>query len=118
MADQPTTVSALSLKNSRKALTNLATNEALAYLEAALHSLQGLSESLKNGDPLAMEEKRQLERALLRFRMELGDAKVLADRGLAYCQDWAQQLQQPPTYQADGTFLQGSSDRHELSLEA
>lgn len=118
MPDDPTTVLVPSLKASRNALTSLATSDALQHLEAALQSLQGLSESLQKGDPMAMEEKRQLERALLRFRVELQDAKVLADRGLAFCQDWALQLEPPPSYQANGAYLRGGIERHELSLDA
>jgi len=107
-----------SLGKAQDALTQLATQDALEHLQAALLSLQGLTASLQNGDRLPAGEQRELERSLLRFRSELRDAGVLADRGLAYCQDWARQLQPPAGYQANGVFTTNAVDRHELSLEA
>lgn len=106
------------LSAAQQALAALATKDALQHLQAALQSLQGLSESLRRGEPLAMEEKRQLERSLLRLRSEIRDAGVLAARGLAYCEDWAHQLEPPPVYQANGEVRQANQERHEVSFEA
>ena len=107
-----------SIRDAQWALAELATQDALTHLEAALRSMQSLSSSLQKGDRLPAAEKRTLERELLRFRSELRDATVLAERGLAYCQDWAQQWQSPTAYQSNGTFATGACERHELSLEA
>ena len=107
-----------SLAEAQNALAQLATEDALEHLQAALRSLEGLAAALQNGDRLQAGEQRQLERSLLRFRSELRDAGILADRGLAYCQDWAGQLQPPAGYQANGVFTTNAVERHELSLEA
>jgi hypothetical protein len=113
----------LSLTEAQGALAQLATDDAVRHLESALLSLQGLGNSLKNGDRLQASEQRLLERSLLRFRAELRDARILADRGLAYCQNWTQQMQPPVTYQSNGVvgdvrFVSMSKDLHQLSLEA
>ncbi len=100
------------------ALIGLAPQEALEHLQAALRSLQSLTATLQNGDRLQAAEQRQLERSLLRFRTELRDAGILADQGLAYCQDWTEQLQPPASYQANGVFASAANNQHELSLEA
>ena len=107
-----------SLTEAQNALARLATQDALEHLEAALRAMEGLTASLQNGDRMQAVEQRQLERSLLRFRAELRDAGILADRGLAYCQDWTQQLQPPSIYQSNGVFANAKVDRHELSLEA
>jgi hypothetical protein len=107
-----------SLAEAQNALAQLATQDALTHLEAALRSLEGLSASLQSGDRLQPAEQRELERSLLRFRAELRDAGILAESGLAYCQDWVQQLQPPSMYQPNGGFTNTSVDRHELSLDA
>ncbi len=106
------------LTAAKDALAQLAPQEALEHLEAALRSLQALTASLQNGDRLPAPEQRRLERSLLRFRAELRDAGILADQGLAYCQDWAQLLQPPASYRSNGVFANALNDRHELSLEA
>ena len=107
-----------SLMEASTALAQLATEDALKYLEAALRSMEGLSNSLSAGNFLAATDKRQLKRSLLRFRAELCDASVLVDRGLDYCQNRAEQLQAPPGYQSNGASADTARDRHELSLEA
>ena len=107
-----------SLTAAHDALIGLAPQEALEHLQAALRSLQGLTATLQNGDRLQAFEKRQLGRSLLRFRAELRDAGILADQGLAYCQDWAEQFQPPASYQANGVFASAANNQHELSLEA
>jgi len=107
-----------SLIATQSAFAQLAPQEALEHLEAALRTLQGLTASLHHGDRLAPADQRQLERSLLRFRTELRDAAILADQGLAYCQDWAQQLQPPASYQPNGVRADTTSDRHEFSVEA
>ena len=107
-----------SLAEAQNALAQLATQDALEHLEAALRSLKGLAAALQSGDRLQAAEQRHLERSLLRFRSELRDAGILADRGLAFCQDWARQLQPPAGYQANGVCTTNAMDRHELSLEA
>ena len=107
-----------SLAEAQYALAQLSTQDALDHLESALRSLEGLSVSLQNGDPIPASEQRLLERSLLRFRAELGDAVILADQGLAYCQNWAQQLQPPPSYQSNGVVASVTDTHHELSLEA
>ena len=122
---QPTNNSATvpSLIQAQNALAELATEDALGYLESAIRSLEGLSTSLRKGDRLPAPEQRLIERSLLRFRAELRDAGILAERGLAYCQDWTQQMQPASNYQSNGilasaTFDAVTADRHELSLEA
>ena len=107
-----------SLAEAQNALAQLATQDALDHLKAALRSLESLSKSLQNGDRLQTSEQRQLERSLLRFRSELRDAGILAERGLAYCQDWVQQMEPPSGYQANGVFTNNVISRHEVSLEA
>lgn len=88
-----------------ESLAHLAATDALVHLHAALESLQGLSERLKcDSDRPPIEERRCLERDLLRFRTELRHAAVLADQGLAFCKDWAEYLQPPPSYHADGSY--------------
>ncbi len=106
------------LTAAQDSLARLEPREALEHLEAALRSLQCLTATLQNGDRLQAAEQRQLERSLLRFRAELRDAGILADQGLAYCQDWAEQLQPPSSYQANGVFASAGIHQHELSLEA
>lgn len=118
MPDPQYSASVPNLTQARNALAQLATDDALTHLEAALRSLQGLSASLQNGDRLPPGDQRMLERALLRFRSELRDAGVLTEQGLAYCQDWAELLQPPPVYQSNGAYSNPASERHELSLEA
>lgn len=107
-----------SLLQAQNALAQLATEDALEHLESAIRSLEGLSTSLQNRDRLQPAEQRLMERSLLRFRTELRDARILADQGLAYCQNWAQQMQPPPSYQANGIFVNAIESGHELSLEA
>jgi hypothetical protein len=118
MPAPPTTASVPSLAAARSALTTLATADALEHLEAALRSLQGLATSLQNSDRLPPGEQRDLEKALLRFRAELRDAGILADQGLAFCQEWAECIQPPPAYQSNGAFTSAAVNRHELSIEA
>ena len=113
-----TPASVPSLAAATAALTKLASTDALEHLEAALRSLQGLATSLQNSDRLPPGEQRDLEKALLRFRAELRDAGVLADQGLAYCQEWAEGLQPSPVYQSNGAFTTSPVNRHELSIEA
>jgi hypothetical protein len=113
----------LSLSEAKTALAQLATDDAIGHLESALRSLQSLANSLQTGERLQASEQRLLERSLLRFRAELREAGILADRGLAYCQNWAEQMQPPVSYQSNGVFgnatiVSMSDDRHELSLEA
>lgn len=107
-----------SLVEAQNALAQLDTDDALTHLEAALRSLRNLSLSLQKGDRLEPSEQRHLERSLLRFRSELRNAGVLAECGLAYCQDWSQQLQPPSAYEANGAFAGKSAARPELSVEA
>ena len=107
-----------SLAAVQTALAGLAPQDAMTHLDAAVRSLEGLSTSLQNGGSLAQADKRELERALLRFRTELRGAAVLAERGLAYCQDWAYNLQPPPAYQANGAVAGANCDQHNLSIEA
>jgi hypothetical protein len=107
-----------SIIEARDALAQLATDNALHHLEAALHSLQGLSASLQSGDRMSPEKQRELERSLLRFRAELRDAGVLAEQGLAFCKEWADLLSPPPAYQSNGAFRSSPLEYHELSLEA
>jgi hypothetical protein len=107
-----------SLVEAKNALANLATDEALGHLESALLSLRALSVSLQSGERLEAPAQRRLERSLLRLRGELKDAGVLADRGLAYCQDWAQQLEPPAVYGATGASSTTAVSRPELSVEA
>ena len=106
------------LTEAKEALSELATQEALFHLEAALRKMEGLADSLRNGDPLPASEQRLLEKSLLRFRAELRDAGILADCGLAYCRDWAQQLQPPAAYEASGASIRSGIVRPELSIEA
>lgn len=117
MEKTPLAATVPSLEQAQEALVQLATQDALTHLEAALRSLQGLSGSLKSADPLSMEDKRLLERSLLRFRAELRDAGVLADRGLAYCKDWAEQLQPVPAYQSNGAFANRIPERTKVSID-
>ena len=107
-----------SLAEAQNALAQLATQNALEHLESALRSLASLASTLQNGDGLKADEQRLLERSLLRFRSEIRDAGVLADQGLAYCQNWVQQLQPPSSYQPNGIYTTTSDARHKLSLEA
>jgi hypothetical protein len=107
-----------SLTEAQNALAQLATQEALEHLESALRSLSGLASTLQNGEGLKPGEQRLLERSLLRFRSELRDAGVLADQGLAYCQNWVQQLQPPSTYQPNGVYTTTADARHKVSLDA
>lgn len=107
-----------SLAEAQNALAQLATQEALDHLESALRSLAGLATTLQNGDGLKADEQRLLERSLLRFRSELRDAGMLADQGLAYCQNWVQQMQAPSSYQPNGIYTAIADTRHKLSIEA
>ncbi|MFN0103191.1 MAG: hypothetical protein ACKV2U_14010 [Bryobacteraceae bacterium] len=118
MQDYPKSAAVPSLTGAKNALSQLATQDALEHLKAALRSLQGLAAILQNGHRLDPDEQRQLERALLRFRTELRDAGILAERGLAYCQDSTKQLDAAPGYQFNGAFVSEAVDRHDLSLEA
>lgn len=106
------------LAATKDALAQLATEDALSHLNAALLSLQNLSAALQTGDRLPPAEQRRLERVLLRFRADLRDASLLADRGLAYCREWAEFLEPPPAYCANGSVANTANPRHELSLEA
>ncbi|MBL8236026.1 MAG: hypothetical protein JNM66_01300 [Bryobacterales bacterium] len=106
-----------SLAEAKNALANLATEEALGYLESAVQSLRALSVSLQGGDRMEPAAQRSLERRLLRFRAELRDAGALAESGLAYCQDWAQQLEPPAVYGASGVSAATAVSRPELSVE-
>jgi len=118
MQDRSNPMAIPSLSDARDALAQLATDDALQHLEAALQSLQNLEFSLRGADHLPPSEKRHLERSLLRFKTELRDAGTLAERGLAYCQDWALLLQPPAAYHANGACTTESHDRHDFSLEA
>ncbi|MBI2690278.1 MAG: hypothetical protein HYX27_28560 [Acidobacteria bacterium] len=106
------------LSEARSALAQLATQDALEHLEAALRSLQGLSASLRNGNRLPPAEQRALERSLLHFRAELRDAGALTAQGLAYCQEWTGMLQPSPSYQAGGGVTRTNIEPHQLSLNA
>jgi hypothetical protein len=118
MPDSSTLPAIPALSEAKDALAQMATADAIQHLEAALQSLQNLESSLKDAGHLAPSEKRQLERSLLRFKTELRDARTLAERGLAYCQDWALMLQPPAAYHANGAFATESIDRHDFSLDA
>jgi hypothetical protein len=107
-----------SLAEAQNALAQLATQEALEHLESALRSLAGLATTLQNGEGLKEDEQRLLERSLLRFRSELRVAGVLADQGLAFCQNSVQQLHPPPSYQPNGVYTTSAAPQHELSIEA
>lgn len=107
-----------SLAEAQNALAQLATQDALEHLESALRSLSGLASTLQNGEPLKAGEQRLLERSLLRFRSELRDAGILAGQGLAYCQNWVQQLQPPATYQPNGVYATSADTHHKVSLDA
>lgn len=101
----------------RGALTQLATDGALEHLHAARENLAALTSSLLAGPPLKPADQRSLERALLRFQSDLKAARALADQGLAFCHDWADQLEPPPTYQPNGARAAIRS-HSELSLQA
>jgi len=107
-----------SLTEAQNALAQLNTQDALEHLESALRSLSGLASSLREGNGLTGQEQRDLERSLLRFRAELREAGVLADQGLAYCQNWVQQLNPPPSYQPNGLSTTVVESRNKVSLEA
>jgi len=107
-----------SLAEAREALAQLATNNAVEHLDAALVSLRNLADALQNGTRLSPQEQRLLERDLLRFRVELRHADTLANQGLAYCREWADLLLPPPTYQANGATAAPAADRPSLSLSA
>jgi hypothetical protein len=118
MPDIVSTSAIPALAEARSALAQLATQDALQHLKAALQDMQGLSVSLKSGERLSPGDQRELERSLLRFRAELRDADVLAEQGIAYCQEWVDLLSPPSAYQANGEFRRSALQHHELSLEA
>ena len=107
-----------SLAEAQNALAQLATQNALDHLESRASVAGGPGLHVAKWGGLKADEQRLLERSLLRFRSELRDAGVLADQGLAYCQNWVQQLQPPSSYQPNGIYTTTSDARHKLSLEA
>lgn len=97
----------------RGALTQLATEGALEHLHAARENL----DALLAAPPLSPAGRLSLLAALRRFQDDLNAARALADQGLALCQDWADQLEPPPSYQPNGACA-AIRPRNELSLQA
>ena len=118
MQDLTHTPAVPDLANAREALAGLATEDAVQHLEAALASLQNLATALHSGHALSVQEKRLVERSLLRLKNELRDAGTLTEQGLAYCQDWALQLQPPPAYLPNGAVCAEVNLRHDFSIDA
>lgn len=118
MPELPTLSLVPGLTDAKSALAQLATSEAVEHLESALQTLQALYASFQNGGGLSPEKQRSLQQSLLGFQRELREAAVLNEQGLSYCQERGAFLQPPPAYQANGTFFNTGSVRHELSLDA